>query len=132
MSRSTGLGFFSGRVVWQQVKWRCLYSTLPFDRAEAPAAEDEKPGLHTLHGLADGLLGVALHDGPRGVHLPLLADVQRARYDRIFCFLAPFETKIYVWTPRNLICTFGPEARRHRLWRRDNTARRHSLWRRAL
>jgi hypothetical protein len=32
---------------------------------------------------------------------------------RIFCFLAPFESKIYVWTPRNFICTFGPEARRH-------------------
>jgi hypothetical protein len=51
---------------------------------------------------------------------------------RIFCFLAPFVTKIYVWTPRNLICKFGPDARRHRLWRRGNTARRHNLWRRAL
>jgi hypothetical protein len=51
---------------------------------------------------------------------------------RIFCFLAPFVTKIYVWTPRNFICTFGPDARRHRLWRRGNTARRHSLWRRAV
>jgi hypothetical protein len=48
---------------------------------------------------------------------------------RIFCFSAPLETKIYVWTPRNLICTFGPEARRHRLWRRGNTARRHRSWR---
>jgi hypothetical protein len=38
--------------------------------------------------------------------------------NRIFCFLAPFESKIYVWTPRNFICTFGPEARRHRSWRR--------------
>jgi hypothetical protein len=51
---------------------------------------------------------------------------------RIFCFLAPFVTQIYVWTPRNFICTFGPDARRHRLWRRGNTARRHSLWRRAV
>jgi hypothetical protein len=51
---------------------------------------------------------------------------------RIFCFLAHFVTKIYVWTPRNFICTFGPDARRHRLWRRGNTARRHSLWRRAV
>jgi hypothetical protein len=51
---------------------------------------------------------------------------------RIFCFLAPFVTQIYVWTPRNFICTFGPDARRHRLWRRGNTARRHNLWRRAL
>jgi hypothetical protein len=48
-----------------------------------------------------------------------------------FCFLAPFVTKIYVWTPRNFICMFGPDARRHRLWRRGNTVRRHSLWRRA-
>jgi hypothetical protein len=51
---------------------------------------------------------------------------------RIFLFLAPFVTKIYVWTPRNFICKFGPDARRHRLWRRGNTARRHSLWRRAV
>jgi hypothetical protein len=51
---------------------------------------------------------------------------------RIFCFLASFVTQIYVWTPRNFICTFGPDARRHRLWRRGNTARRHSLWRRAV
>jgi hypothetical protein len=49
-----------------------------------------------------------------------------------FLFLAPFVTQIYVWTPRNFICTFGPDARRHRLWRRGNTARRHSLWRRAV
>jgi hypothetical protein len=55
-----------------------------------------------------------------------------ALHDRIFCFLVPFVTQIYVWTPRNFICTFGPDARRHRLWRRGNTARRHSLWRRAV
>jgi hypothetical protein len=41
-------------------------------------------------------------------------------------------TQIYVWTPRNFICTFGPDAQRPRLWRRGNTARRHSLWRRAM
>jgi hypothetical protein len=39
---------------------------------------------------------------------------------------------IYVWTPRNFICKFGPDARRHSLWRRGNTARRHSLWRRGM
>jgi hypothetical protein len=72
---------------------------------------------------------------------------------RIFCFLAPFVTQIYVWTPRNFICTFGPNARRHKLWRRALTwqqrlltpradlaptwwrrglvARRHRSWRRA-
>jgi hypothetical protein len=52
--------------------------------------------------------------------------------DRIFCFLAPFMTQIYVWTLKNFICTFGPDARRHRLWRRGNTTRRHNLWRRAM
>jgi hypothetical protein len=41
-------------------------------------------------------------------------------------------TQIYVCTLRNFICTFGPDAQRHRLWRRGNTARRHSLWRRAM
>jgi hypothetical protein len=66
--------------------------------------------------------------------VPQLLHQQTAppRRARIFYFLAPFVTKIYVWTPRNFICTFGPDARRHRLWRRGNTARRHSLWRRAV
>ena len=54
---------------------------VPLDLAEAPAAEDEEPGLHPLDGLADGLLGVALHDGRRGLHLPLPAQVQGARQD---------------------------------------------------
>jgi hypothetical protein len=51
----------------------------------------------------------------------------RVRWGRIFCFLAFFLTKIYVWISRNFICKFGPDARR-----RGNTARRHSLWRRGL
>jgi hypothetical protein len=42
---------------------------LPLDFAEAPASEHEKAGVQPVHGLADGLLGVALHDGRRGVHL---------------------------------------------------------------
>jgi hypothetical protein len=54
------------------------------------------------------------------------------RIAEFFCFLAPFVTKIYVWTLRNFICMFGPDARRHRLWRRANTSRRPSLWRRGL
>jgi hypothetical protein len=47
---------------------------------------------------------------------------------RFFSFLALFLKNIYVWTPRNFICKFRPNTRRHRLWRRGNTARRHSLW----
>jgi hypothetical protein len=58
-----------------------------------------------------------------------------------FCFLAPFETKIYIWTLRNLICTFGPEARCQTpqpmapscvTWQSAwHLARRHRSWRRA-
>jgi hypothetical protein len=51
---------------------------------------------------------------------------------RIFSFSALLLKNIYVWTPRNFICKFGPDTRRHRLWRRVNTARRHSLWRRGM
>jgi hypothetical protein len=55
------------------------------------------------------------------------------RDSRIFCFLVPFVTKIYVWTPRNFICKFRSNARRHRLWRRGNTARRRGLiWQQRL
>jgi hypothetical protein len=50
-------------------------------------------------------------------------------HTRIFSFSALLLKNIYVWTPRNFICKFGPDARRHRLWPRGNTARRHSLWR---
>jgi hypothetical protein len=38
---------------------------IPLDPSEAPAAEDEKAGLHLLHGLADDLLGFALHNDSR-------------------------------------------------------------------
>jgi hypothetical protein len=49
-----------------------------------------------------------------------------------FLYFNPTFEKNYVWTPRNFICKFGPDARRHSLWRRGNTARRHSLWRRGM
>jgi hypothetical protein len=52
--------------------------------------------------------------------------------DQIFCILTLLLKNIYVWTPRNFICKFGPDARRHSLWRRGNTARRHILWRRGM
>ena len=51
---------------------------VPLDHAEAAAAEDEQVGAHVLHGLADGLLGVALHHRRRGARLLLPAHVQRA------------------------------------------------------
>jgi hypothetical protein len=54
------------------------------------------------------------------------------RCSQFFCILTLLLKNIYVWTSRNFICKFGPDARRHSLWRRGNTARRHSLWRRCM
>jgi hypothetical protein len=56
----------------------------------------------------------------------------RFRRDRFFSFSALLLKNIYVWTPRNFICKFGPDGRHHGLWRRGNTARRHSPWRRGM
>ena len=38
-------------------------------------------------------------------------------WGQIFPFSALLLKNIYVWTPRNFICKFGPDTRRHRLWR---------------
>jgi hypothetical protein len=51
---------------------------------------------------------------------------------RIFSFSAILLKNIFVWTPRNFICKFGPDARRHRLWRRGSASRCHNLWRRGV
>jgi hypothetical protein len=46
-----------------------------------------------------------------------------------FCILALSRKKNNVWILENFSVIFGPFARRHRLWRRSNTARRHRLYR---
>jgi hypothetical protein len=49
------------------------------------------------------------------------------RRGRIFYILALPQKKIHVWTLKNFNVIFGPSARRHRQWRRGNTARPHRL-----
>jgi hypothetical protein len=44
-----------------------------------------------------------------------------AQGTRIFSFSPLLLKSIYVSTPRNFICKFGPDTRRHRLWRRGIT-----------
>jgi hypothetical protein len=63
-----------------------------------------------MHGCLDGRWHAARQRRRRS-HSPsaFAAAASTAAPDRIFCFLAPFESKIYVWTPRNFIYTFGPK-----------------------
>jgi hypothetical protein len=81
------------------------------------------------HSAKNTTLGKASDSGSDTTHSPRLHSTYgRARGSRIFSFSALLLKNIYVWTSRNFICKFGPDTRRHRLWRRGNIARRHTAY----
>jgi hypothetical protein len=94
------------------------------------AASTQQPPRHSAR--RPGVVSILLQRHIASVLSHRGATSSTPRHGVSFSFSALLLKNIYVWTPKNFICKFGPDARRHRLWRRGNTSRRHNLWHRGM
>jgi hypothetical protein len=124
----------------RELELRCHLSLWKFKRANQSRSQiawlvaRSRPTIFSTYLDRVTIVFGVLHKWAQRLHsqLQLSLKIPPQLHVRIFSFSALLLKNIYVWTPINFICDFGPDTRRHRMWRRGNTSRRHSLWRRAV